>query len=366
MGQDKYEIEISSTHSINHLKSDWVRLENQTRPSFFLSWKWISCWVDSYSPDLISVVARYQNKIVAIGLFTSSFQQRHKLIKSEQWRLHQTGNHSEDQIWIEFNDFIAEKSHQVKAVDACLKTLLDKQYSWDEIIISMMPLDRAEYLVDEITGARLDLKLPSYCVNLEKIRKQLKNYRQTLSSNTRQQINRSIRLYEKNLGSLTICKAGTITEATDYFHQAGQYHTLRWDDSGFKNQQFIKFHENLIKYNFKQGSIQLLKIKSGETNIAFLYYHSCYKKVYFYLQGLNYTDNPKYKPGLVAHTLATEYFMDQGMTEYHYMGGFSQYKNQLAKRYEDLATVIIQRPRSRFRLENIARRVKKLIIPTEK
>jgi CelD/BcsL family acetyltransferase involved in cellulose biosynthesis len=92
-----------------------------------------------------------------------------------------------------------------------------------------------------------------------------------------------------------------------------------------------------------------------------MYYQLNDGVVYFYLHGLRYENDRKLKPGLVAHTLATQYFIDQGMTMYDYMGGYSQYKEQLADLSEHLVSVLIQRPRSRFKLENMARDFKNRI-----
>jgi hypothetical protein len=69
---------------------------------------------------------------------------------------------------------------------------------------------------------------------------------------------------------------------------------------------------------------------------------------------------------LVAHALATQYFIDKGMEKYDYMGGYSQYKEQLADMSEELTTVVIQRPRSKFKLENIMKNMKERINSTSK
>jgi len=93
-----------------------------------------------------------------------------------------------------------------------------------------------------------------------------------------------------------------------------------------------------------------------------MYYHLIKGTVFFYLHGLHYEHDKKLKPGLVAHALATEFYIQQGMNKYDYMGGFSQYKAQLASRTEDFATVIIQRHRSRFKVEKVASVIKNWII----
>jgi hypothetical protein len=359
---DDYAIEVSKVQGIEHLKQDWIVLEQLTKPPFFLNWYWVSCWVESYKPELISVIARKHERIVAIGLFTDSTEIRHGFIRSQQWRLHQTGIASQDQIWMEFNDFLCAEEDKASVVEACLGSLSGDEFRWDEIIVSMMPATRAEILAKTVPGAYIDSRSPCYSVDLCSIRNNEKTYLSTLSANTRHQINRSVRLYEKEYGDLKVIRAETTQQALEYFHQAGEYHCKRWHDSGYKNPDFINFHEILIKTAFDKGHVELISVKSGDSILGILYYHTYHKNLYFYLQGIDYKNDKKLKPGLVAHTLATDYFTGSGYNQYHYMGGYSQYKKQLAQPVEGLATVVIQRPRSRFKIENIARKLKKRIM----
>jgi len=56
--------------------------------------------------------------------------------------------------------------------------------------------------------------------------------------------------------------------------------------------------------------------------------------------------------------MATQYYLEQGMSKYDYMGGYSQYKCQLSALDEQLVTLCIQKPSVMFGLENIGRRIK--------
>jgi CelD/BcsL family acetyltransferase involved in cellulose biosynthesis len=124
---------------------------------------------------------------------------------------------------------------------------------------------------------------------------------------------------------------------------------------------FLRFHENLIRES-EDNQIDLIRLRFGSTTIAIMYYHIVDKNVYFYLHGLKFDDDPKLKPGLVAHSLASQYYLDAGMDKYDYMGGYSQYKLQLAERIEDLVTVFIQKPKLRFKIENFGRNVKHFML----
>ena len=125
----------------------------------------------------------------------------------------------------------------------------------------------------------------------------------------------------------------------------------KWSDSGFINPYFLKFHENLIRNSFESGAVELSRLIAGDG-----------KQVYFYLHGINYHAHKNLKPGLVAHALATQSYLQRGMSKYDYMGGESQYKNQLAPQKMEFNSLIIQRPLSRFKLEDMARKIKKRIM----
>ena len=363
---NNYTISISSEYDFNVLKEHWLNIQNNEEQPFFLTWSWISAWITTYNPEFFVVTASLGDHPVAIGLFTKSIQKRKGFISSRQIRLHQMGEPLKDQIWMEYNDFICLSEHRKQAVDDCLSEL-NSDDQWDEIVLSMMSAHRAEAVLAKNKNATVDRYRPCYAVNLLDLRANKIDYMKSLTANTRYQIKRSLRIYNEHFGSVLLEVATTQQVAVDYFHLAAPFHISRWVDSGYLNPQFIKFHENLIIQSFDQGSIELLKISAGGQIIAIMYYQIENKTVYFYLHGLNYDGNKKLKPGLVAHALATQYFIDKGMENYDYMGGYSQYKEQLAKISEELATVVIQRPRSRFRVESAMKNLKQRInLATEK
>lgn len=355
-----FEVEISHSYNIEELQRQWLFIQEGQSIPFFLTWKWISCWLETYSPDIIVITARYKNQTVAIGLFTCSTQVRHGFIKSHQYRLHQMGDPLLDQIWMEYNDFVCIDKYRIAAVNACVQALQQSENNWDEIILSMITKSRASNIQKVISGSHILLTNPCYSNNLDNIKSNNQQYLDTLNSNTRYQIRRSERLYQQLHGDIEYKFAQDIEEALALFHEAGKYHILRWRDSGFKNKQFILFHENLIKQSFKNNSIDLMKVTSGDTTIAILYFHLVGRNVYFYLQGINYESNKKLKPGLVAHALATQYYLDKGMRKYDYMGGYSQYKCQLSNPDEDLVTLCFQKPSVIFSIENMSRNIKHL------
>jgi CelD/BcsL family acetyltransferase involved in cellulose biosynthesis len=355
---DGYQVTITSACQYQSIEHNWTTLEHNNPSSYFLSWHWISTWIQTYSPNLIAVTARYGGNLVAMGLFSESIAIRHKIIHSRQLRLNQTGKESEDQIWIEYNDFISDPNHQEQATNACLKALYKSPIEWDEIVISMIREERAKQISDALIRTTTDALQPSYLTNLNALHLTKKTYLDSLSKNTRYQINRSVRLYENKYGPINIHLAENKKQAIAYFREAGEYHLMRWKDSGYNNSDFTNFHENLIDKVFSENEVHIFKLKAGTRVLGILYFHIMNKTVFFYLQALQYENDNKLKPGLVAHSLITQYYVDLGMSTYDYMGGESRYKVQMSSDISNLVTLNLKRPRLKLYMEDFARLIK--------
>ena len=358
-----YCIDISKNLDLNRLKATWLNLEAKNNGlSFFHSWEWIETWLHIYKPEVLLVSAKHEGKTVALGLFGQSQETRHHLIKSNQIRLFQTGDQQEDQIWVEFNDFLCHPDHREEASKACLNALLSDKYRCDEIVISMILKSRAESLLKNFNHASISLSTPAFKTNLQQLSANKGHYLDSLSRNTRYQINHSKKKYENLYGTLKLSFAGNMTQALQYWEQAGELHIKRWHDSGFQNPKFVSFHKELMIKNFDSGLIDVAKITAGNHLVAIIYNIIYKKNVYFYLQGLQSETDGKLKPGLTAHSMLIEHYLQQGMNAYDFMGGYSQYKKQLSQAAENLLIIKIQKPLLKFRVENIARSIKQKIL----
>lgn len=357
-----YCIDISENPDISQLKSTWQNLEVENNElSFFHSWEWLETWLNIYKPEVLLVSAKHDGKTVALGLFSRSQETRHYVVRSNQLRLFQTGDQQEDQIWVEFNDFLCDPDHREEATRACLDALLSLKYRCDEIVISMIAKSRAESLLNIYDHASVSLRTPTYKKNLQQLSANKEYYLDSLSRNTRYQINRSKKKYETLYGTLKFSFAKNIKQALQYWEEAGELHAKRWHDSGFRNPKFVSFHKAFMIKNFDSGLIDVVKITAGNHLVAIIYNIIYKQNVYFYLQGLQYETDGKLKPGLTAHSMLIEHYLQNDLKSYDFMGGYSQYKKQLSQEAEPLLILKIQKPLLKFRVENLARRIKQKI-----
>jgi len=358
-----YRIDIDEKPDPHELKSIWLELEaKNNKLSFFHSWQWLETWLHIYTPNILLISAKYGEETVALGLFGKSRETRHHIIKSNKISLLQTGNPTEDQIWVEFNDFLCHPDHLEKATSACISALLSHETKYDEIVISMMKESRARSLLDNFNHTHISLSAPVFSTNLKPISDAGKHYLDSLSRNTRYQINRSSKKYESLYGTLQLTFAEDTEQAFQYWEEAGKLHTQRWRDSGFRNPNFVSFHKNFILKNFDTGMVDMAKITAGNHLVAIIYNIKYRNNVYFYLQGLQYEEDSKLKPGLTAHPLLIEHYLQHGMNTYNFMGGYSQYKKQLSQATENLLIITIQKPLLKLRAENFVRSLKQKVL----
>jgi len=361
-----YRVSVAPLLDSDSLKTDWLALQSRSKPPFFLSWLWISCWLDSYSPNaLVLRVTQSSGQLIALGIFVTQAQHRHKLLRSNVALLHQTGLAHEDQIWVEYNGLLTLPGHETSALALAVKTLQQQDFC-DEVHLSMLQSAHVEKLSSLLSGVHVEYQVAGFQTDLKSLRDQSEKVIESLSSNSRHQVRRSLRLYEEAYGKAKIVPAQSAEDAVAMFHEAGEWHRSRWADSGYNNRDFVMFHETLIKRGFGHESVQLFRIVFGEHVIGVFYFLLLDGCAYFYLQGLRSELNNKLKPGLNAHCLLMQYFLEQGYDVYDFMGGESQYKHQLSNQQSAFTTVRTHNGQWRFLLEQRARRLKHRLLGKQK
>lgn len=354
-------VEHKNSYTKEELKQRWTALYGKSQANFFLSWSWIGNWLNCLDNDFVVCEAKIDNETVGLGILIQKTVMRKFFVRSKQLHLHRTGNEKLDQTWIEYNDFLLAKGTE-KAVRKSMVDHLIKSDKWDEIIIgasqkaALTPFHMANL------SEQLVWHSHSYQVDLAHLRETKTDYLSTLSKNTRYQINRSIRSYEK-LGEIALSTATSPQEALRWFDEAAPFHINRWKNtkvgSGFTNPVFVKFHQDLISKNFDRAFVDLIKVTAGEHVICYLYNFIQGNEVKFYLSANNYDENDAtYKPGLVSHYLAIKHYLNKGFDVYDFMAGESQYKRSLSSMSSPIYLSKFNKPKLRFTLENKLRSIK--------
>lgn len=344
------------------LRDEWLELEGRASPTVFLSWQWLGHWLNVYQPQAWVLRVTENDRLIGLGLIVETDERRHGVLKSRCLRLHQTGHKLLDQIWIEYNGFLAENGMEKAVADACMQYLCSSMPHWDEFVIGAIDADEADHYA-QITGLHKHLRweAPCYGVDLVELRKTGERYLDKLSRNTRYQINRSYRLYQQH-GEVRLVRPDSVEEALAMFDRIGPKHLERWgagtDESGFANPDFVRFHRELIRFQWAEGGIDLVALMAGDKEIASFYNLVYSQVVYFYLGSVQVEKDNKLKPGLLGHSLCIEDYRHHGFHYYDFMGGDERYKSTLGKLHRHLVQISLQRDRFKLKLEDVARRTR--------
>lgn len=354
---------------LSGLEKKWQLLEQHSDCSFFQSWMWIGTWL----AKLPSSAKRYllevtdDGKTIGLAVIGASTLVRHRFVRSRALLLHETGIHDIDRTTIEYNSFVAEAGREREVVSAGIRCICAANVAWDEFVASGVGADAFETWQTAIADSKWHLlyRQQSDCpfVDLGAIREGGGDYLALLSANTRQQVRRSIKGYEK-LGRLKLSVASTEEVAIEYLHDLQVLHNAHWASRGkegaFPNEFTRAFHDQLVLTGVDCGAVQLLRVSAGEEVVGYLYNFVHNGHVYFYQSGVKYSDDPKVRPGLVCHYLAVMHNLQAGNRIYDFLAGPQRYKQSLATAQTKMVWFSLQRPRLIFAVERLLQRVKKV------
>ena len=346
----------------SRLQDEWLDLQSRSSHSFFISWAWIGVWIDSFETGCDVFRVYYQDQLVALAIIARSTSKHLKVLSAISLHLNEVGDPRYDQIWTEYNEILAADQHREGATLALMTELVEHYPDWDELVIGAVTKDVAERMTALSGLDRIDLwHSPFYGVDLKSLRDTKQDYLSSLSSNTRYQIRRSIKLYAQQ-GSLEIVRATSPQQALEFFNMAGPLHQQKWGrapgQSGFANPIFVDFHTKLIEANWSAENIDVLKVMCGEKVLAYVYNFIYAGTVLFYLGAVIDEQDAKLKPGLVAHALCIEQYMNRGFDYYDFMGGDNRYKSSMGQVAGTLYRIALQKKRVLFAVEKKLRSIK--------
>ncbi len=346
-----YQFSYAINSSLEDIAIKWQSLALRSEQAFFLQWHWIGNWLTTFQPARYYVVeATCGPDLVGLAVLVEHIEWRHGFIRARQLCLHRTGIAKNDEIWIEYNDFLLDKSHE-QAVRSQMFRYICDNLVFDELVLGATDNRLIEDLAKNCKLLRTDIwQAKAYCVQFHDAPSD--SFDSYLSANSRYQIKRSLKLYPNY--QLQVANSGA--EAVQWLDDIAQLHQQRWPKSGFLITEFREFHQRMLSNGIAEGTVQLIKITLDATTRVYLYNFIHAGKVYFHLSAIAELNSPiagnnKAKPGLAAHYLAIEYYKKQGYIAYDFMGGDARYKSSFANEVSELCIAKFQRPLLLLRLE---------------
>ena len=319
-------------------------LATSSHASFFLSRAWVKSWLAVFGEDLGPEFVLFESEAAIVGAcILVSRRQSVRMLPVRRIYLNCSGE--DEALYIEYNALIAHPEWEEPVADALAAFL--KRRGWDELLLPGMVDQPAIRTLRALGNEEVAESVCRY-IDLGGLRRNSATFDSALSSNTRQQIRRSQRLYEEAHGACFVRGAQTTEEALSMLEQLGELHNSAWNDRGkpgaFSLPRFNAFHQTLIRAAFSSGGAQLLQIGAGAETLGVLYNFHYRGRVYFYQSGFRYSSDNRLKPGLLAHYLAVRHYLEHSaVEEYDFLAGDSQYKRSLATGSRTLAWSSVRR-----------------------
>lgn len=358
------DFELATGLEAEDLGRIWRDLEVRSDAPFFLSWDWIGSWIMESATKPHVLIGRVDGRIVLLGALVQSARHSTLPFLVNGLRLHTLGDHGHDVITIEYNGFLVDSAWGDAAEDAAIRFLMQgaqvQGRRLDEL--HLRSVTRSYEAVSLELGLRHKIvsSKPSYRIDLDTIRETGKPYLDTLSANSRQQIRRSMRLYEQR-GKLVATRARDVPEALEFLAGLKSLHQPYWASRGkpgaFSYPFFEDFQRRLIGTGMLRGTVELVRIACDDVAIGYLYNFVHRGQAYAYQSGFLFDDDPRLKPGLVSHCLCIEMHRRDGTRIYDFMAGEARYKASLGKPGPDMVYALLQRPTLSVRIENVLHRL---------
>ena len=331
-------IEISPLPDERILEHCWRELAARSPHSFFLSWPWISTWLNCIPPTTKPMLLTVSSNgtPVAVAILVKRTIWRYNVIPVRTWVLNATGSPRFDRICTEHNGLLAAADHDRAAWDEVLEHFAVRDHDWDEFQLDGVPPWLADAWASKgmaLRQTRLDI---GRYLDLDRVRASADgSCISILAPRVRTRLRHTQSAVEQRFGPVTITSPVTLQEAHGFFAELKQLHIKRWRGQrygdAFDIPFFERFHNKLIDRCFAEGLVQLARVRAGTTTLGLLYNFIYDGRVSFYQSGINYAAAERGDSiGLLVHALLIDHNARQGHTIYDMLAGDAQYKRALA------------------------------------
>jgi len=345
----------------------WQRLHEQARASIFLKREWVETWIETFGTQLKPEILIFRDKEVIVGAcIISTLVSWRWYVPVQRAYLNCTGEPECDDTCLEYNRILCLPGYDESVSKVLVEYLRRKR--WDEFVLNGMEVRKENKSLFKLAPHIVSVERSSWYVDLDHLRSNKTDYASSLSSNTRRQIHRSIRLYEELYGKITVQQFDREGDMISRLDELSSLHQRSWvarnQPGVFSSEKFVRFHRSVIQRLSRDGSVHVLRVIAGRQTVGMLYNFFCHGRIYFYQSGFSYENDARMKPGLMTHFMAIDHYLRNcpEMLEYDFLAGDSQYKRSLSKSQRPLHWIVVRRPNLRSTLVEVMRRVKRTMI----
>jgi len=328
------------------LEPEWRELETESAGSVFLSWPWIGSMLTAMGPNSLLVRVSHGERTIGLGLVGIQGRRRFAL-RPPALHLNETGNPVHDRIMTEYNGLLTLPGREDEAAEAVLAAIRDSaELGRRNLYLSGVPGQWREICRRQGLATRL-LRPPQDAPYALLQTGPAGDLPSAMTRNSRQQIRRSLRYYEQH-HPLALERAENAAQALEWLDGLEVLHTRSWLRRGkggaFSDPSFKTFHRRLILANFAEGVPDILRVRTGDAILGYLYNLRWRGVASSYQSGFDFGDDARARPGLVAHVLAMRLYRAEGLSAYRFLAGDARYKTSLTTHSDPLVWMVAHRP----------------------
>lgn len=321
---------------------DWWDALHGSLPGgpLFVSGAWMRTWLESYGDRVEGEWLRWDDggRVVA-GCLLAAVVARKGPVRLRKLYFNATAEAAERTPLAEYNQVLCLPGYEEPVREGLVELL--RRSAWDVLHLSGCveggfldqaigpALPAAWMRRDSRPAPYVDLRDPAF-----------RTAEALMSANVRSQVRRCAKQYEARHGRIELTRASSAEEALRDLDALARLHHARWAARGlpgtFDDPTILDFHRRLIPRLWASDQVDLLRARTGDQDIGYLYNFRVGGKVYAFQSGFAYEKETKYKPGLLTHKLAIDHYADGGLAEYDFLAGDGQYKRSLANKCRTL------------------------------
>jgi CelD/BcsL family acetyltransferase involved in cellulose biosynthesis len=354
--RQKIKFAIEPLPPLEALGNTWQRLDAAGQHSFFLTWTWIGTWLRCLPSPPQTMLLRATRDRETVGLAVVTLKRATRRGRSiEQALLNATGDSAYDCITIEHNGFASSGVRIDSLWTAFRDWFATGVLAADEFVLngldSWEPFNQENLSTTERREYGYRTPLANFAT--------LEGFMSSLSGNSRQQLRRSMRAYERT-APLSIEVARDTRTALSFFARMKALHVPSWARRGrrhsFVHPFFETFHRSLIHRGAADATVDLMRVSAEDRAIGYLYNFLRDGTVSNYQTGFDDADR-QLRPGYVCHALAIAHYAAAGMSSYDFLGGVNQLKQSFGPERYELSSYRLHKKTTVFRADMLARKV---------
>ena len=264
-----------------------------------------------------------------------------------------SGEDRADETCSDYLGIIAERDREGELASAFAEALSSGACGgWDEILLPAMsgegplPVMLRDALLARGLYVSLKDSAPAAYVPLPRT---WDAYLSALKPNKRSQLKKSLRTFEEWAdGPPVIARVRFPSELAEGKRILLALHRERWSAEGsegvFASPRFAAFHDRVMSEMFAAGMLDLGWLSVRGEPIAAFYNLRHAGKIYFYQSGRNLEVPAEVRVGVAMHAYLIRAAIEEGLREYDFLAGTSQYKMSLALATRPIVNLRAARP----------------------